>query len=142
MRLLSYLTFFLIMVACGCKKTQVNDFPNVPVEQYVYLNNPSNQALLNPGGWVYFNGGYRGLLIYRRYFNNNADDFAVYDRACPEHFDQSCSILEVSDDDISAKCSCQQDEYILFDGSPSKDANRGLFPYRVLFDGEVLIISN
>jgi len=130
------------MVACGCKKTQVNNFPNVPVEQYVYLNNPSNQALLNPGGWVYFTGGYRGLIIYRRYFNNTANDFAVYDRACPEHFEQGCSILEVGSDDISAKCSCQQDEYILFDGSPSKDANRSLFPYRVLFDGEVLIISN
>jgi hypothetical protein len=142
MRLLSYLTLLATLVASGCKKTQVNDFPNVPVQEYVYLNNPSNQALLNPGGWVYAPGGVAGLVVYRRYFNNDVNDFVAYDRACPSHFDESCSQLDISSDDVRAVCSCSQDSYILFDGSPAENASRALFTYRVSFDGQVLIIVN
>ncbi len=142
MRLFTLLTLLTALVASGCKKNQANDFPNVQVQEVLYLNNPSNQALQNPGGWVYAEGGYRGLIVYRRYLNNTANDFAVYDRACPEHFNQSCSQLAISADDIFAECSCQQEKYVLFDGSPGEGAARGLVPYAVNFDGQVLFISN
>lgn len=142
MRLLTLLTSCLILVACGCTKNQNNNFPNVQVQEVIYLNNPTNQALQNPGGWVYAPGGVKGLIVYRRYLNNQASDFAVYDRACPQHFEQNCSKLEVGSDDIRATCSCNADEYILFDGSPSKNAERGLYQYPVTFDGQAIVVSN
>jgi hypothetical protein len=142
MRLLTLLTPILLLVASGCKKNQPNDFPNVQVRELIYLNNPTNQALQNPGGWVYAPGGVKGLIIYRRYLNNQASDFAAYDRACPQHFNESCGLLNVSDDDIYALCSCNNEQYILFDGSPGKNAERGLYSYPVTFDGEVVVVSN
>lgn len=142
MRLLTLLTPLLLLVASGCKKNQANDFPNVQVQETIYLNNPSNQALQNPGGWVYAPGGVKGLIIYRRYLNNQASDFAAYDRACPQHFNEGCGLLTVSDDDIYALCTCNKEEYILFDGSPAKNAERGLYSYPVSFDGQVVVVSN
>ena len=95
---LSIWTLLFVVVACGCKKNSTVFFPNIGFEQFVYLNNPSSFPINSPGGHIFTEGGYRGLIVYRRTLNGNSGDFAVYDRACPDHFDEDCSVLEVSDD--------------------------------------------
>src|SRR5690606_5788302 len=142
MRFLLILTSTFLLVASACKKNSRNNFPNVPFQEYVYLNNPSSYDLTVPGGWIYTNGGYRGLIVIRRHLNNTKDDFAVFDRACPEHFSQDCSVLEVQDDDTFIKCSCSGETYLIFDGSPAKDANYGLYQYPHTLNNGVLYISN
>ncbi len=139
---LVYLTAVLLGVASGCKKNQQTFFPQVAFEEFVYLNNPSSQPLLAPGGWVYATGGYAGLIVYRRYINGGADDFAAYDRGCPAHYNQSCGTLTVSDDGLFAECPCDGERYSLFDGSPGKGAELPLQPYRVQRNGETLVIRN
>ena len=140
--ILVILTFTSLLVASGCSKTQPDDFPNVAFETYVYLNNPSNSPLLQPGGWVFHDGGYKGLIIYRRQLTGAADDFGVYDRACPIHFTESCGLLDVSDDDLYAECSCGEDTYLLLDGSPVQNASRGLKMYPGTLNGAVLYVRN
>ena len=139
---ISIWTLLFLGVACGCKKNKTIYFPNVGFEQYVYLNNPSSFPLTSPGGHLLMEGGYRGLIIYRRTLNGNSSDFGVYDRACPEHYDEDCSVLDISDDGLFAVCPCHGEEYLLLDGSPSGNAKLPLHPYPAILNGDVLYISN
>jgi len=141
-RFLTLLTLLLFMVASGCRKSNNNAFPNVRVEEYVYLSNPSNFDLTAPGGWIYHTGGYRGLIVYRRYVNGNQTDFGAYDRACPEHYADGCSKLDVDEDGTYAVCGCNGEKYLLLDGSPTGGGQYPLMEYPTNFDGQVLYISN
>ncbi len=142
MRFLLLLTVLFMMVAPACKKNRQTDFPNVRVEQYVYLNNPSNYDLATPGGWTYHEGGYRGIIVVRRFINGTQDDFAAFDRACPIHYSDECSQLIVTDDNIFGECQCNNEKYLLFDGSPSDGAQQSLIQYRTDYRDGVVYISN
>lgn len=141
-RIVLLLTLGLAMVAQSCEKNNANNFPNVNVAEIVYLNNPSNFDLSAPGGWVYINGGYKGIIVYRRFLNGGQNDFGAYDRGCPEHFAQDCGTLEVSEDGVYAQCPCDGGRYVLFDGSPTGNAQFGLKEYRATFDGQQVFISS
>ena len=58
----------------SCKGNQ-NPVPNVPVNISINLDLPSYQPLNAPGGWVYVNGGSRGIVVYR-----NFNEFVALDR--------------------------------------------------------------
>lgn len=142
MRLLPILTLIFVMVASSCKKNRNSDFPVVNVDEYVYLNNPSNFALTSPGGWIYHQGGYRGLIVYRSFINNDQNDFVVFDRACPEHFQEDCSTLQVTSDNTFLQCSCNGEKYLILDGSPADGATLGMQQYGTNFSGNVLRVFN
>lgn len=136
------LTLLLVLVASACNKDETSNFPNIQVDEVVFLNNPSNIDLAAPGGYVNIQGGYRGILVYRRFINGGTDDFAAYDLACPEHFEQSCSVLEVSDDDTFLECPCNGEKYLIFDGGPSTGATTSLIPYNTSVSGQFVRIFN
>lgn len=135
-------TLIVLGVASGCKKNDPTYFPSVAFEQLVYLNNPSSFDLSVPGGWIYADGGYKGLIIYRKTLTGGQDDFIALDRGCPTHYSESCGTLETADDDLFAECSCSNEKYLLFDGAPSDGANLPMRQYRVTRNGDVLFISN
>lgn len=141
-RLYVLLTLVSLSVASACKKNNQRDFPVVSFDEYIYLNNPSNNELLNPGGAVYTPGGYRGLIIFRRYLNNDAYDFGAFDRACPEHYAEDCSQLEISEDRVFTECPCHGEKYLLFDGSPNENAVISMVEYQCTFDGAVIRVRN
>ncbi len=141
-RLTPLLTIVFLLVASACEKTQRRDFPVVSIDEYIYLNNPANIELQNPGGVITFGGGYRGLIIYRRYNNNALNDFGAFDRACPQHYRENCSVLEIDEDRLYATCPCGGEKYVLFDGAPAQDATTSMVEYRCTFDGAVIRVSN
>ena len=135
-------TIFICTVLLGliatvsCNKESVNyDLPNVAISEYIYLNNPANFDLTVQGGWVYRQAGLKGLIIYRRYFNFDANDFVAYERACPIHFNEDCGTLNV-ENGSTLKCQCNQAEYVLFDGSPfENNPSPSVKFYQTTFDG-------
>lgn len=135
-------TVFLLMVASSCAKNNQRDFPIVSFDESLFLNNPSNIELQSPGGAVFYFGGYRGLIIFRRFANNDVRDFAAYDRACPEHYAEDCSVLELSDDRVYAECPCHGERYLLFDGSPLGEATISMVEYQCTFDGSIIRARN
>ncbi len=141
-RILLTLTSLLIMTALNCKKSENMTFPNVKVEEYVFLNSPSNFNLTTPGGWIYHTGGYKGLIVYRRSINNPSSDFGAYDRACPEHYSKNCATMHINPDGIYAECDCNGEKYLLLNGSPAEGSRYSLIQYQVSFDGQVLSIFN
>ena len=111
MRRQSYIltTMLLVVASFGCKKqTQESLIPNVTVNEIVYLSNPSSFNLQVQGGWVYNQGGYKGLVVYRKYFAQQYNDFTGYERACPLHYADNCGTMEVVDD-IYLECPCIAD---------------------------------
>ncbi|GGH67212.1 hypothetical protein GCM10011318_05960 [Phaeocystidibacter marisrubri] len=112
------------------------------MSEYVYLNNPSSQAINFIGGSIYHTGGYRGLVIYRRYMNGDSNDWVVYDRACPDHYSRDCGLLKV-EEDIYLGCGCDDTQFLMFDGSLVKgSAEYPLLTYHVNWQGDKLHITN
>lgn len=133
----------ILLIVTSCKDSDHQLVPNVPVDELIYLNLPSSAPLQAPGGWIYHPGGFRGLLIYRAFFNGNADDFRAFDRTCPNHVSQTCGRVVVNSDNITLSCECDSARYILFDGTPAVDnSSQPLRQYRVQFFGTSIRIFN
>ncbi len=124
----------------SCKKDNDSNVPDVNVDVYLYLSQPSNVPLNAVGGWIYHDGGNRGLLIYRR----GLDDFAAYDRNCPYDPAQACATVFVQSDNFTVRDSCCNSNYSIFDGSVlSGPSSQGLRAYNTYFDGgNVLRVYN
>ena len=67
-----------IVSSLSCKKEEDNDIPNVMVDFTINLNLPEYFNLSAPGGWIYVNGGVKGIVIYRLTLN----DFYAIERNC------------------------------------------------------------
>lgn len=127
----------------SCSKEDNSTVPNVSVNEYLVLSEPSNFALNAQGGWVYSIGGYRGLLVYRRYFNGDDNDFVAFDRACPAHHGEGCGKVEVKNGDLFVTCPCDNKEWVLFDGSPyNGNPASPLRAYRLTFQNGTIHIFN
>ena len=95
----TFLAFILLIVASfSCKKSnQADKIPVVPVSVTIYLNLPSNIALNSIGNYVKTQGGYRGIVVYRR----SLTEFVAFDLACPFDPQSSGAILDIDSNGIS-----------------------------------------
>ncbi|MFN3951508.1 MAG: hypothetical protein ACK4KT_03780 [Thermaurantimonas sp.] len=134
---------FTLFLTAACRGSEPHLVPNVPVDELIYLNLPSSAPLQAPGGWIYHPGGFRGLVIYRAFFNGNADDFRAFDRTCPNHVSQPCGRVFVNSDNVTLSCECDSARYILFDGTPaSGNQSQPLRQYRIQFFGTSIRVFN
>ena len=133
------LTFVLIF-SLSCRKEEKNNvLPNVSVDVYIYINNPSYINLTVVGGWVYVGGGIRGILVYRK----SSSEFIAFERNCTYQPDDPCSTVVVDKSAIIAVDTCCHSEFLLTDGSVIKaPASVPLKVYRNTYDGNVLHIYN
>ncbi len=78
------LLFLLALATCwllpiGCNR---GDHCRVPIGEANFTIQPNNAAysgLNNPGGYNYFYGGHRGIVVVRTFL----DEFVAYERTCP-----------------------------------------------------------
>jgi hypothetical protein len=129
MRILTAIIILLLIVP-GCGKDRQSAIP------YVYVNlelHPNTMDYIQVGSYRYFNGGFRGIVIYRLL----PDDFRVYERCCP--FDPEKTGAQVSVDPSVFTCTdlvCMS-RYNLPDGSPfSGPSPYSLMQYRWSYDGD------
>lgn len=125
--------FFSSILLGSCKKnTQQDNAPYVPVDVYINLNLPQNQALNAPGGWAYAQGGIKGIIVYRR----GMDEFVAYDRNCTYNEESSCGTASVDSSNVLINCECDGSVYNIFDGSVNEGPARlPLRMYNASFDG-------
>src|SRR5687768_13292985 len=79
----------LVCISCGKDRGVI---PNVLVDLTVNINNPGYINLTAVGGWMYMNGGSRGIVVYRY----SPDEFNAFDRHCPYEPENACGILAVA----------------------------------------------
>lgn len=130
------------MVLCfiSCSNTDDNNpiLPDVLVNKTLYLNNPSNNALLVVGGWVEVSGGIKGIVVYHA----SVDNYLAYDLACPHYSPSECSKMTV-ENDLYMLCSCDNSKFALaFGGAPQSDTPYPAKQYRVINNGDTLLITN
>jgi len=119
----------------SCKKDEKSSsISQVPVDFYLYLNEPSNVALNAIGGWMYVNAGTKGVLIYRQ----STTGFTALERNCPYDPNEDCSLIEVYSG-ISAIDSCCKSQFSIYDGSIiNGPAAQSLYRYNSVLNGNVL----
>lgn len=139
---LIYIVSILFMISVTglfCRKEQNLRIPYVPVNAVIYLSDPLFNRLNVVGGWVYINGGSRGIVVYRR----GQDDFVAFDRHCTFEPENPCGKVFVNNTQIQVVDSCCGSEFILSDGSPTKGpATIPLQEYITSFDGLRVQITN
>ena len=108
----------LFVIASGCNSTSVQyDIPEPLVDETIYLSDPSSFNLtVIAGQLVLPNAGHGGILIFRRYFDQEYYDFAAYELACPYHWTDGCGLLTSSMGDLYLTCGCNDHKYQALDG--------------------------
>ncbi|MDQ3108644.1 MAG: hypothetical protein M3R17_02010 [Bacteroidota bacterium] len=140
MRKLKYIFVLpLLVLFSTCKKEQ-QYVPNVYVNLVIYVNDPQNMVLQNIDGWKYFDGGNRGVVVYRK----SQNEFVAYERTCPFKPEESNSIVAVdtTNNIILKDVSCTS-QFLLSNGNPiSGPAVISLRQFHCVYDGTVLRVSN
>lgn len=133
------LVLFLVLLFISCEKNETNDIlPEISFSETVNLNLPQYIDLQVPSGWAYTSGAIQGIIIQNTGIGNPS--FKAFERACPNY---DCSIPMVFDGSLKLKCSCDNSEYSIYDGSPQTSGNRHFArEYRVVKSGSALIITN
>jgi len=138
MKKLFYL-LLLAFLANSCRKDNNNYVESVPVDIYLYTNNPSFVNVSVVGGWVYITGGVRGILVYRK----SNTEFMAYDRNCTYQSSEACATVVVDNTNIVAVDTCCHSRFSIYDGSVFQGpAAAPLKAYNTTFDGSVLHIYN
>jgi len=133
----------LIFLAFSChkKNKQVNNnpVPSVPLHIRVYPNDPLNFKIQAIGGWMYFPGGLRGLVIYRK----SNEEFVVIERTSSQLPDNDKAIAQVSTDNFTLRDTISNSSWRIVDGGVIKGpAEWPLRLYGNTYDGSTLWIDN
>jgi nitrite reductase/ring-hydroxylating ferredoxin subunit len=140
MRKLNFILLLpLLLLFSTCKKEQ-QYVPNVYVNLVIYVNDQQHSVLQAVDGWKYFDGGNRGVIVYRK----SQNEFVAYERTCPFKPEESNSIVSVdtSNNIILKDASCSA-QFLLSNGDPiSGPAVIPLRQFNCVFDGTTLRVSN
>ncbi len=130
---------FIIIFSLGCKEEENNNIPLVEVNFIVNINDPDYLALKNIGGAIEVSGGSRGIILYRL----TTDIIKAYDRHCTFEPSNTCALVSLDINNITASDLCCSSAFILTDGTvTTPPAITPLKQYNTLFDGTFLTVSN
>jgi len=138
-----FIFFILILAGASCDREKQIPVPYVYVNYTVYLSNPSNNNLKNPGGYLVLpDEGNLGIILYRRYNFGDAEDFIALDLTCSNEPLESCK-LELDEDGFYLVCPCCRSKFSVFDGLVAEGPARWpLKEYTTTYLGNTVRISN
>lgn len=130
----------LTILNLSCKKEE--QAPEIP---FVYVNfslNPNGTQYINlnvVNGWETVNGGYNGILIFRKSIN----EFVAFERACPYDPLVSGAQVRVEQSGITCVCPVCGSKFIMTDGTPFEGPSHyALKQYQTVYDGNLLFVMN
>lgn len=138
MRINIFLIIVLVFTSCE-KNDSLDILPDKSVNVTLNLDLPQYINLLTPTGWAYTNGGLNGIVIQNSGIGN--PPYKAFDRACPNN---DCQTPMNFDGSLKLKCSCDESEYSILDGSPQTSGNSNYArEYRViLINSKTINITN
>lgn len=141
----------LSLFTVACNDDNVNNGTDffTPVQVYLNINLslPAYAPLTVPQGYVYEQGGNKGIIIYRTVFN----EYVAFDRTCPHNPGDACSYVSVDSSSTYYRCGqykpnwngCCNSKFDPGNGGPLEGpAKRALKQYFVRQDGNTLIVTN
>jgi hypothetical protein len=140
-KFVSVVVLCVLAVACKKKATPVqnNGIDYVPVNLVIYPNDPLNVKIQTPGGWLYFNGGVYGIIVYRK----SPTEFVALERASTYYPNNSDARVKVQSDAFTLRDTLSGSKWQIYDGAViSGPATLPLRIYNNSYDGNVLRITN
>jgi Rieske Fe-S protein len=107
----------------SCNRERQIPVPYVYVNYTVYLNNPSNNDLRVPGGYLIIpEQGNLGIILYRRTIGEQ-DDFIALDLTCTNEPLEQCKVA-VDSTGFYLECPCCGSKFSIWDGMVAKGPAR------------------
>ncbi len=132
---LSYLVIFLIF---SCGSYVETPLPYVPVNIRINLNDLRHQNLWRDGGFLYFQGGLRGVIVYRK----NASMYYAFERNCTFEPSNSCAQVWVDNSGFFMLDSCCGSQFDFEGNVLSGVAILPLQRYETTLVGNELFVRN
>ena len=133
------LLLFVCFLFFSCEKNDTQDIlPNIDVNVTINLDLPQYINLQTLSGWAYANGGLKGIIIQN---TGLTPKYKAFERACPNN---DCTSPMTFDGSLKLKCSCDNSEYSIIDGTPQTSGNTQFArEYKVnTINSKTLIITN
>ncbi len=132
----------LLSVMLGLAPSCDDDFrtDQLPIVYvFIQLNvNDLRYLDLQTKGFVYLQGGLRGILLYK----NPANEYIAFERACPDDYPAECAIVKMDESLFNINEPCCLSTYDL-DGNPSGGpATTPLRRYFTFLEGNLLTIQS
>jgi hypothetical protein len=128
---------FTLFIFSSCKDN--NTVQGTYVDTYIYLSEPSAVQLNAVGGWIYYQGGSKGLIVYRK----STTEFAAYDRQCTYDPTAACALLQVNSSGVTVVDSCCGSEFSLIYGGVTKGpASQSMIQYRTTYEANSVHVFN
>jgi hypothetical protein len=142
--LLAIVCLFFALEACKKKNKNSESVSNhpvpaVPVAMTIYPNDPLNFKLQSIGGWQYFDGGVRGIVVYRK----SEEEFVALDRTSTAQPDNVAAVAIVQQDNFTLKDTVSGSTWRIIDGTVTKGpAEWALRVYATSYSNNTLRIVN
>ncbi len=125
------------VVACTDDEPRLN-VPPALVNVEINLTNIQYQNLQQIGGFVYLEGGHRGIIVYRK----GQSEYLAWDRLCPNEPENECGVVEVHSSGLYMHDRCCESTFDLSGYPTAGPARFPLIMYNTFSDGGFLYISN
>lgn len=127
----------------GCDSGSAMDDDPIPYlifdEIVINLSLPAYADLKSDGGYVYMEGGVRGLIVYRE----SATSYIVFERNCSYHPNDACATVDVHVSTLYMVDACCKSTFSFPAGEPNGGpAWRPLRQYRTYLAGSELTITD
>ena len=140
-----------IVMLAACEEKNPDEgyalIPDVHISREINIKQPEYDDLNHPGGYVYLDEGFRGVIVVQTYENR----FKALERACPSAPKKTCARATVDSSRLFIGCGnyadsqwqeCTQSKFNL-DGSVMEGpADRPMKSYHLQKDGDFLLITN
>ncbi len=125
----------LLATACRQENQFLDPLPFVFVNEQVFVNELRAQPLTLPGGFIYINGGLKGIIVYRR----GQGDFVAVERQSPVV--PGCQV-KADASRLFLRDTCSNSQFTFEGQVSSGPASANLRQYRVNYDGTRILITN
>lgn len=136
---IAFISMFSLFSALSCSDQENNGIPLVQVNFQIALNDPAYINLQTVNGSAIAPYGSRGIILYRI----SPDEIRAYDRHCTFQSSNTCALVSVDPNNITATDQCCGSSFLLTNGDVSKPpASIPLKQYNAIIDGNQLIVTN
>ena len=128
----------LIVLPASCDKDQEHPVPFVAVDFMINVESTQNLELNTIGGWAYYTGGYRGIIVYR----HSIDEFTAFDRACPYHPNEPDALVRVFDPPLAVDTLCGSTFELIYGSVVIGPSQHPLRQYRTFYNPPWLQVTS
>jgi len=107
-------------------------------DQVINLSLPAYIKLKSTGGYVYLDGGMRGIILYRA----EEDVYYAFERACPHHPRAACAQVKVNSSNLYMEDTCCGSTFDFRGQVTGGPARYALQRYETYLEGNMLTVSS